>query len=387
MTARREVRTSPKTGRVREFWIVDFLWEHPNGRKERIRRVSPTQSQRGAEAYERQLAAELRGDPSGEKGGKRPVPTLTEFADEFIKSYVVPHNKPSEQHNKRMHLRLHLLPFFGPMKLTDIRPRDIDRYKSHKLELRKKNGAQRYSPKTINLHLSTLRRALYVAQEWEIIDDIPMMRRLKEEKSGFRFLDFSEADRLIAAADPEWRTMIVVALKTGMRLGELLALRWADVDLVTGRVMVRRNYVRGHVGTPKNGKAREIPLCDDAIAALTDHPTRFRGGLVFCNKKGDFLTKEMSKHPLWRACKRAGLPFPHLGWHALRHSFASHLAMRGATAKAIQELLGHSTIEMTNRYMHLSPDARREAVQLLNSVGSCGNTMAIQGVGKSNQLN
>lgn len=89
-----------------------------------------------------------------------------------------------------------------------------------------------------------------------------------------------------------------------------------------------------------------------------------KGGLVFCNPDGDFWKKNECKHPLWRACRRAKLR--RIGWHVLRHSFASHLVMRGVPLKAVQELLGHSTIEMTMRYSHLSPDVTRSAVLTLD---------------------
>jgi integrase len=118
------------------------------------------------------------------------------------------------------------------------------------------------------------------------------------------------------------------------------------------------------VGTPKNGRSREVPLSDDAVAALRSLPSRFPGGQVFAQPDGRMLTKGECKHPLWRACRKAGLR--QVGWHVLRHSFASHLAMRGVAIKAIQELLGHGTLEMTMRYAHLSPDVRRDAVRLLD---------------------
>ena len=87
--------------------------------------------------------------------------------------------------------------------------------------------------------------------------------------------------------------------------------------------------------------------------------------LVFCHETGRMLTEDECKHPLWRACRRAGLRV--IGWHALRHTFPSHLVMRGAPLKAVQELLGHSDIRMTMRYSHLSPSVRRDAVALLDS--------------------
>ena len=77
------------------------------------------------------------------------------------------------------------------------------------------------------------------------------------------------------------------------------------------------------------------------------------------------LTENECKHPLWRTCRRAGLRI--IGWHSLRHTFASHLVMRGAPLKAVQELLGHADIRMTMRYSHLSPSVRRDAVALLDT--------------------
>jgi len=208
---------------------------------------------------------------------------------------------------------------------------------------------------------------LEIARKRELIASVPDMEWLKSPKPEFDFLSFDEADRLVAGAKDEWRTMILLALRTGLRQGELIGLRWEDVDLVAGRLMVRQNVVRGRVGPPKSGKPREVPLSPEALAALKAH-RHLRGPLVFCDMGGRVLTKGECKHPLWTACKRAGLR--RIGWHVARHSFASHLAMRGAPIKAIQELLGHATIAMTMRYAHLSPEVARDAVALLDRRGT-----------------
>jgi integrase len=204
---------------------------------------------------------------------------------------------------------------------------------------------------------------LVVAKKRELIEAVPEVEWLKAPRPEFDFLDFEEAERLVAKADGEWQAMILTALRTGMRQGELLALRWDDVDLVAGRITVRQNLVRGVIGTPKSGKGREIPLSNDAVRALKAQ-RHLRGEVVFCNDDGDYFKKNECKHPLWRACKRAGLR--RIGWHVLRHTFASHLVMKGVPIKVVQELLGHATIEMTMRYAHLSPEVARDAVNVLD---------------------
>src|SRR5262249_17617511 len=149
----------------------------------------------------------------------------------------------------------------------------------------------------INNALMVLHRMLVVARKRGLIDFVPDFEWLRSPLPEFDFLDFEEAKRLVDAAEGQLRTMLLVALKTGMRHGELLALRWQDVDLVAGRIVVRQNVVRGVIGTPKSGKPREIPLGDDVRKALKDH-RHLRGPLVFCNMDGKMLTDSELKNPL-----------------------------------------------------------------------------------------
>jgi integrase len=155
-----------------------------------------------------------------------------------------------------------------------------------------------------------------------------------------------------------------VALKTGLRVGELLALKWSDIDLVAAHLIVRRTLWRDQEGPPKGGRNRKVPLSDEALATLKAH-RHLRGPYVFCGPSVERLTHSMVKDVVPDTCRRAGLG-KRVTTHGLRHTFASHLIMRGASLKAVQELLGHESIEMTLRYSHLTPDVKREAVQLLD---------------------
>jgi integrase len=220
------------------------------------------------------------------------------------------------------------------------------------------------SAKSVKNHLTILRRMLVVARKWKLIDVVPEVQWPKVPKASFDFLSFDEAEALVAAADAEWRTIILVAWQTGLRLGELRGLRWQDVDLKVGRLTVNQAVSRKVIGTPKSNKAREVPLTTRVRAALVNHQHDL-GELVFCRPDGGVLPVGHLRWPLWRACDRAGIR--RLGWHALRHTFASHLVMRGVPIVAVQELLGHSTVEMTMRYAHLSPNVLRTAIAVLDT--------------------
>jgi integrase len=203
--------------------------------------------------------------------------------------------------------------------------------------------------------------------EWGVLDRAPKVRGFREKHEYVaedEYLTLEETPRFLEAVAPEWRTFVTLALKTGLRLGELLALQWQDIDLVAGFLIVRRSLWRGQEGSPKGGHNRKVPLSDVALAALKAH-RHLRGPYVFCDERGNHLTHSMLKDVVPRACAGAKLA-KRITTHGLRHTFASHLVMRGASLKAVQELLGHESIEMTLRYSHLTPGVKREAIQLLD---------------------
>jgi integrase len=364
MSVRRRMWRDPATGRAKEAWMIDVMVTLKDGRTERVRRVAPIQNKRAAERYELELRQELIEGQAATKEDlpkkREPSPTLAEFCKAFLDVYAATNNKPSGVEAKRIICNSHLIPALGSRRLDQIGVQEIEAFKAAKLK-------DEYAPKTVNNFLAVLRKLLTVAVDWEKLEHAPKVQWLKIPDPEFDFFTFEEAERLVGGAPGDWKAMIVVGLRTGLRIGELLALRWDDVDLVAGRLVVRRSVSRGLIGTPKNGRSREIPLSDQALAALKGH-RHLRGELVFCGESGRLLNRGECKWPLWRACQKAGLR--RVGWHALRHTFASHLAMRGVPLKAVQELLGHSTMDMTMRYAHLSPDVRRDSVRLLDGHGT-----------------
>jgi len=151
--------------------------------------------------------------------------------------------------------------------------------------------------------------------------------------------------------------------EAGLRLGEMVALEWTDIDFAKRQVCVQRSAWKGQVASPRGGRLRYVPLTNRLATALKDN-RHLRGSLVLYQDDGTPLTEGVVQGFVRRAAQKAGLY--NNGPHMLRHSFCSHLAMLGAPARAIQELAGHQDLITTQRYMHLSPAALGTAVQLLD---------------------
>ena len=291
------------------------------------------------------------------------VQTLAAFADEYLKNCNTT-NRPQYARKKKQIMHTHLLPAFGHLRLDQIGARAIAAYRSARTDPDDPDDA--VGPKWINNVVGVLLHILGTAHDWDIIQRKPKVKALRVPPAGFDFLGFDEADRLCAAAQSDgelWTAMVLTGVRTGLRLGELRGLRWRDVDLKAGRLVV--NVAADELDTlhpPKSGRSREVPLGDDVIAALKahQHPRTH----VFDNADGTLLTASQCRKPLHRIARRAGLR--EIGWHVLRHTFASHLFMNGTKPLEVQEYMGHATLQMTLRYAHLSPDPSREAVRSLD---------------------
>ena len=117
----------------------------------------------------------------------------------------------------------------------------------------------------------TIARPLGKAEDWKLIAKAPKIKWLKVPESDFDFLDFGESENFLAAGEAEWLAMIAAGMKAGLRQGEMLALRWRDVDFTAGKINVRQNAVRGKKGTPKGHESRSIPMSPVLASILRDH--------------------------------------------------------------------------------------------------------------------
>jgi integrase len=190
---------------------------------------------------------------------------------------------------------------------------------------------------------------------------------LANPKKTMGFHDFEEYEHLLTVAQKRSRDaylMVLLGGDAGLRLGEIVALEWGDVDLRARRLTVQRSDWCGHVTVPKGGRSRRLPMTERLTSGLKVS-RHLRSPRVRCSPDGASITRDQVIKAIRGAQRVAGVP--PAGVHILRHTFCSHLAMKGAPARAIQELAGHADLSTTQRYMHLSPAATEDAIRLLDS--------------------
>lgn len=338
--------------RIKGWWYTDFYVE-----SRRYRKRSPENSRAGAQAYELVLRQRLaRGEDIEHKPVAEKPLSFAEFAREWFETYVKANNKPSEQRNKRIALDRHLLPLFGSTSVRDITEMQIEVFKRDQKRVGLCN-------KSINNHLAILGRALRCAKAWKVVDELPTITPLKYSLKPVVALSDDESARLLRdTAEPTWHAMILVALRTGLRIGELFGLRWSDVDVTNHVLVVGQSIVRGVASTPKSGRARFVPLdteVEETLAALRGD----RASLIFHRADGTPLSYRIAERALHRACRRAGVR--PIGWHALRHTVGTQLHKSRVPMRDIQSILGHSSLAMTERYTHVLMDDMRAGIATL----------------------
>ena len=358
--------------KLRDWYWVDFRFEGI-----RYRKKSPDNTQAGAKAYEATLRQRLARGESIDAPTQDKSKTFEEFAKEWFDTYVKTNNKPSEQSSKERILRVHLYPRLGKTLLSEIATRQIERFKAAK-------QAEGLNPKTINNALAVLGTCLRHAEEWGHLETVPAIKRLKYEPPEPKVLTNNKIQDILSdEEEPLFNSMILVALKTGMRFGELSGLQWPDVDLQHGLITVCHSLVDGHLSTPKSGKARHIWMSPSLRAWFEDHHEA--DGYVFHHDTGQPVTYEQAKRAIRRICKRAAVQ--PIGWHCLRHTFATTMLEKGISLSVVRDFLGHSNVEMTERYAHVLPSMMKEAADILDQPQQSEKTGTIRATAESEEDN
>src|SRR5712692_9203005 len=343
-------------------WEADITVRLPNGSRLRERSKAPVSSKSAAQRWgdDRERHLLQHGPPQPPKE----VPTLETFAPRFVDGYArANRQKPSGIVGKESILTAHLIPQLGSKQLDAITTEHVQALKRRLVHR---------APKTVNNVLTVLNMLLKKAVEWDVIDGVPCaLRLLPIPKPSAGFYDFEEYERLVDATstDPNASLIVLLGGDAGLRCGEMMALEWRDIDLGKRQICVQRSEWKGHVTVPKGGRLRYVPMTVRLATALREH-RHLRAARVLCRRDRPSLTADVVKHYVERAARRAQLTTS--GVHRLRHTFCSHLAMRGAPARAIQELAGHQDLTTTQRYMHLSPAAIEGAIRLLDHPKKAG---------------
>jgi len=337
-------------------WEADITIRLPDGsqyrERKRASRFSKSAAQRWAEDRERYLLQH------GPPAAKKEVPTLEAFAPRFVDGHArANRHKPSGINSIESILKWHLIPTLGPKRLDAITNEQVQRLKLVLIER---------APKTVNNVLTVLSTLLKRAVEWGELQRLPCaIRLLPNPKKTMGFHDFEQYERLLTVArkrDAQAYLMVLLGGDAGLRLGEIIALEWRDVELSARRLTVQRSEWLGHVTVPKGGRSRQLPLTQRLTAALRGG-RHLRSDRVLCLEDGSSITRDRVIKAIRGAQRVAGID---QGVHIPRHTFCSHLAMKGAPARAIQELAGHADLSTTQRYMHLSPAATEDAIRLLD---------------------
>lgn len=309
-------------------------------------------TRRDAEARERVLRLQVADGTFGRK----PSQTIADFAPRFME-WSNQQNKPSTVAPKEGALRVHILPALGHLRLdaVDLRA-EVGAFTTTKL-------AEGLSAKTVKNILGYLDKLLHLAVDRGLVQHVPKLSKPRTLTPEMEYLDLEEAQKILEAMDGKWRALVLVALRTGLRVGELLALKWPCVDFGNGQLRVRLTRWRKIEHSPKGNKERVVPLSGDALATLKLH-RHLRGPYVFCHDDGRPHTHSEWKDVVPNACEAAGVK--RVTMHGLRHSLGAHLVMHRRSLLEVKELLGHADYKTTLRYAHLAPSTLKEAVESLD---------------------
>lgn len=352
------------TGSLRQVgqsWIGS--WYRPDGQriKRKIGSVRPLGTREGlTKAQAESEFARLREAESVVIASTRRV-TMEEAGAELSKTLELRGRKKSHRLTVAADLRNHIAPFFDGKELAKVTPQEIERY----VVVKRKTLAI----KTIRNHLNTIHSVfeLGLRRRWCQSNPVKLAERpvIGTTETRIKFLDPAELERLLAGDYPDDAfgsiepVLYLTAAMTGLRQGELLGLRWRDVDLPARKVRVVSPYVRGEFGDPKSeGSGRSVPLADRVAQELerlrARSPYAADRDLVFCHPQtGHPLDRAKLTRRFQRALVRADVH--RVTFHELRHTFGTRMAAAGVPLRTVQHWMGHADAKTTQVYAHYQP--------------------------------
>jgi len=324
------------------------------------------------------IDAKLKLGDVGIMDDKPKPPPFKEYAQLWLEGYIKPLRRETTYERYQSIMERHVYPVLGKVPIDEIKRGDI---RNMLLALLKKG----ISWETVLLVRNVISGPMVHALDDEIITANPVsgvFRRINAPRNPKREIDPLNHEGVVlfleacAKSYPEHSAFFLTAFRTGMRLGELLALQWRDIDWHGKFILVRRSYKRGRLNHTKTGKQRRVDMSNQLIAALKElHLTRKKEALesgtgkveeFIFHRDGKPIAQNSIRYPFKRILEKAGLR--EIRFHDIRHTYASLLFSDGASPVYVKEQMGHSSIQITvDIYGHLIPNSNRDMVNRLDT--------------------
>lgn len=320
-------------------WYIDYSFKGKRVRK----RIGPSRER--AEEILKRINRKIR--KGNTEGLDRQTFLLFEkVCDEYLNYSAA--NKAKSSYRRDQISITNLLNVFRGRLITDITAYELEQYKNQR--------RRKVQPATVNRELACIKHMFTKALDWKLIKEntTKCVKLFKEPPGRIRYLSEEEMKRLLDCCRKYLKPIVMMALNTGMRKSEILALKWSDVDMINRMIKITNS---------KNNETRYVPINDNLFATLIKMSHCSAGEKkIFTWDNGKPI--KYINNGFYNAMKRANIT--NFRFHDLRHTFASHLVMKGVDIRIIQQLLGHKTLAMTMRYSHVSNDAMKAAVDKLN---------------------
>ncbi len=335
-------------------------WLDAEGRRRSESFATFSDAQRALVKYQSE-ADQVR---AGLKAPEIPEHLFGELCDYWLDHRTARKKSPKDD---RSIIERHLRPIFGNLRLRQITLERVDAFRRVKCPRERRGeedanslrGTGLVSVKSLHNILTVMVSMLNLAVDLGWLDRKPTIKKPKLLPAEFHYVrTMDDIEKFLEAAleeEPGVFELYATAVYTGMRAGELLGLRWSDVDLERRLITVQRSYAT----TTKTDEIRHVPVLDALLPILREWKAlRLSTTYVFPNHAGNMnvASARVLQEVLQKVRGRAGIPY-RFTFHSLRHTFASHFMMNGGDIYRLQRVLGHKSIIMTERYSHLAPDA------------------------------